>query len=116
MMNSSPTTVTNLEGQTMTVIDTPQGIANFRLLAGISALSLELRGMTNSHGSVYKVILKDYFDEGALPARATLANKCIMMQSILENLTPEALAGPVCTLARTTLDEVLAENGWVLTT
>lgn len=99
----------------MTVIDTPQGISNFRLLAAISALSLELRGMQHSRESVYHVILRTYFEPGALPARATLVNKCILMQSILENLTPEGLAGPVATLARKTLDEVLAENGWELT-
>ena len=97
----------------MTVIDTPQGISHFHLAATISALSLELKGMQHSRGSVYHVIRRNYID--GLPERATLRNKCLAMRTFLDNVPADMANGPVCTMARSTLEQVMAEKGWAFT-
>lgn len=99
----------------MTTIDTPQGIANWRLMSAISQLSLELSTGTNFYGkvSVYKAIRRDYID--GLPERATFANRCLALRTFLDNLPQEVLDGPVCTRAAETLTRVMAEKGMAFT-
>lgn len=97
----------------MTVIDTPAGINHFRLAATISALSLELKGMQMSRGSVYHIIRRDYIE--GLPERATLRNKCLAMRTFLDNVPEDFRNGPVCALAAETLTQVMAEKGWQFT-
>ena len=97
---------------TVTIIDTPQGISNWRLMSAISQLSLELTTGQNFYGkvSVYKAIRRDYIE--GLPERATLQNKCLAMRTFLDNLPDDVKAGPVCTRAAESLAKVMAEKGW----
>jgi hypothetical protein len=46
------------------VIDTPDGIAWFRLCALRSALVLELHGMKHSQGSVYALVKREFGFKG----------------------------------------------------
>lgn len=96
----------------MTIIDTPEGISNWRFMSAVSQLSLELSTGTNfygSRGSVYGPIRRDYIP--GLPERATKRNKLIALATLLEGQP----AGPVVDRARATLAEVLDAAGLVLT-
>ena len=46
------------------VIDTPEGIEAYRLLAIKGALKLETLGMKHSRGSVYAMVKRDYGFKG----------------------------------------------------
>jgi hypothetical protein len=47
------------------VIDTPDGIAFYRLCALRSALVLEMHGMKHSQGSVYALVKREFGFKGA---------------------------------------------------
>jgi hypothetical protein len=48
----------------MTIIDTPEGIAFFRLCQMQSAIKLEMKGLRHSRGSVYALAKREYNLQG----------------------------------------------------
>lgn len=95
------------------VLDQPAQINAWVFLSRVSQLALELKtGLnTSSRGSVYKVIRGQIIPEDMLPARATKQNKALALAMLLHDQD----SSPTIDLARTTLAEVLAEEGWVIT-
>ena len=99
----------------MTIIDTPNGIANWRFASAVSLLSLEISTGRNYYGkvSVYKAIRRDYID--GLPERATVDNKILALMTLLENATDEFRAGPVATRALEVVRDNLVKRRKILT-